>query len=268
MRKRRQPNSLIYGGIWFYPGESMIHFSWALLWRAFGGLNVGITVQGEENKVGLAITLPLLFSFHIAMYLTWMERFIPTKEVEIDGRKEVVPCSRSITFSVYEWTMYWNFWIDQEAEWHNSRSWRSGYFCLAGALFGHMAYERKKWGMSFGTILAMPEGAYSVSGQSFVEVGTRPRWPWFPVRTEQKVYSFEFEKPIPIPSHDPGGDGISSISVSAKSIVDALEVVKKRVLMTREIYGGEDWVPEDGWDVKRRTSFRRNGPTNGIPRRK
>lgn len=99
------------------------------------------------------------------------------------------------------------------------------------------------------TYIPMPEGDYPCTAEIYTATWKRSRWPWAVNIDRVKI---EIPGGIPVPGHPDsdffdGDDSTYEITLNAYSIDHARMEIRQDVMAERRKYGGDDWVPDEGW---------------------
>jgi hypothetical protein len=200
---------------------------------------------GDDHDVSGHLKLPVLGAFY------WHINGIFSPSL-----KRRLPEGREISLKFYEEYLWINLWaMDPSEHWgkdENRFRWQRITWDWKRTLMGRMEYKLEQIGEPQVIVIPMPEGTYPATMQIERQTWRRTRWPWKKVRVSADI---DLGRGIPVPgkgenSWDCGEDAICGMG-SGPSVAEAVSTVVKRVLETRERYGGSsDWRPREKVNVR------------------
>lgn len=217
-----------------------VHLEWSLFRR---GLAFYVTIDdASDYDIRAVIGVPFFGRFYLGLeHAKRFLRFIGmdwktvrdkgsfnwARRIGIDIRLPVI--------IIYPWC--------HPTDWSRNKR-NSIYINLKDAVLGRKKYSEGP-ATSKEIIINMPEGDYQGTYKKYVAHWKRPRWPII-----DSVARVEIDIPegIPFPgkgenSWDCGDDACFGITVSAKTIDEAVSKLIQSVIRDREHYGGASWTP-------------------------
>ena len=183
-----------------------------------------------------------------------VRRLMPSRLVNSVGRLGEtfrIYDERELSLKVHSGSVWWSLWMSGN-EWRRTDpKWRRGSFNPLTFLFGRHKYTSETI-EERAVAVPLPEWAYAGSARLHRDTWKRPRL-WWASKSLLRV-TLDVEGGVPIPgkgenSYDCDDDAIYGSTVAARTIEDGIGELVASALRTRRKYGGEGWVPRDGWKV-------------------
>ena len=222
------------GRAWMHLGDVGLGVEWQF-GRRVRLCHIHLDLGHVEPSIMISASFPRLFGIYLTAESSSFWRWLPKRNRTLGVRV----CSDSI---------YLSLWEDRDCSSSDDPWWWSFRFNPADVVLGASKYSRSE-GESSRVQVPLPEGCYGGDVELYEARWKRPRWPFV---HRVKRARIELEVPIPVPGKgesdwDCGDDAVYSLTVSAQTPERAIGAMVESVLTTRRRYGGQDWVPSDGW---------------------
>lgn len=234
------------GRIWlhWYSSETntnCIGFEWSLFRKRFG---LSIDFSSNDDSVFLfSLSVPFVGSFYFTIdRCAWMKNLPGVRWKNGDYYSG----ERSVGFHITEWVLFWRLWRNPMIS--NRHDWRDSAFHIDDFFLGSRSYsESDRYKVE--TYVPMPEGDYPCTVEIYTAVWKRSRWPW-PVTVDRATIKIPGGIPIPGDADSDfydGDDLTYEITINASTADQARIEVWQDAMTERRKYGGENWIPENGW---------------------
>lgn len=225
-----------HGRLVVHFGNNAVRLSWN---HGASFAHAYVNVGGEEDvTVGVALP-PVAYWISLARLPRAVMAALPMNYLREERR---YANTRRVGLSIYDWAIWWDGWSD-EGEWRaRDPKWMHGCWHPLDAVFGQHAHSERVI-EERDVSIPMPERQYPARVKMSLETWARPRWPFWPMRTEVKRAHVDIPGGIGMPgkgenSWDLGDDATHGLTCPASSVEDAIGKVVAGVLHDRQRRGG------------------------------
>ncbi len=232
----RTGNIARHGRFYLHVRNQCLHWAWDH-WSRFA--HVSLEVGGEYDLIISIAMPPVAYWFAIERLPRAVMAALP-----LNWRREEMkyPNPRRIELSLHDAAIWWSIWSDA-MEWRaNDPKWMSGNWHPLDMFFGRHQHKERTIEEREVSI-PMPERGYPARVRMAVETWERPRWPWWPMRTEIVRAHIEIPDGIGMPgkgenSWDVGDDATYGMTCEARNVEDGIGKLVAGVLRDRQRRGG------------------------------
>ena len=217
-------------------GRQSLCWSWNH-WSSFA--HADIRLGGEDDlTIGMAVP-PVAYWFSVGRLPRALMDSLPWR---FKREEQQYPNPRRVGISVHSAAIWWDIWADDH-EWRASDpKWMHGSWHPLDTFFGR--HQHKECTIEEREVsIPMPERGYPAKVRMAVETWERPRFPWWPMRTEIVRAHIDVPGGIGKPgkgenSWNLGDDAIYGMTCVARTVEDGVGKLVTSVLRDRQRYGG------------------------------
>lgn len=217
-------------------GRQELHWSWNH-WASFA--HAYVELGGEDDlTIGIAAP-PVAYWFSVGRLPRALMDALPWAWRR-EGRGYHNP--RRIGIGLHDAAIWWDIWADGH-EWRASDpKWMHGSWHPLDTFFGR--HEHKERTIEEREVsIPMPERGYPAKVRMAVETWERPRWPFWPMRTEIVRAHIDVPEGIGMPGkgendYDIGDDATYGLTCEARTVEDGVGKLVASVLRDRQRRGG------------------------------